>query len=187
LSGLWRTLGLGLVLSLGVLWALSGDRSSAPADVGAPAPVFRLPDLEGAEVGLADFRGQVVLVNFWATWCKPCEDEMPAMERLYQDLSPEGFELLAVSVDAGIEEVRAFQERLRLSFPILHDGDKEASDRYQSSRYPESFLVDRDGTLVARFIGPREWDTPAYRDRVARLIRSDPAVTAEPAAPAGSP
>jgi peroxiredoxin len=141
--------------------------------VGAPAPEFDLVSLNGASVSLAAQQGKVVLVNFWATWCGPCEDEMPAMERLYQELAPEGFELIAISVDDGIEEVREFQARMGLSFPILHDPDKEAAERYQSYRYPESFLVDRTGTLVARFIGPREWDAPAYRDRVRRVVEAE--------------
>ena len=182
MGGVWRTLGLGLILGLGVLWVLSGEPTAPPADVGAPAPGFRLPDLAGNEVALEDYRGRVVLVNFWATWCKPCEDEMPAMDRLYQEFAPTGFELLAVSVDEGIEEVEAFQERLRLSFPILHDPDKDASEAYQSYRFPETFLIDRDGTLVARFIGPREWDAPAYRRRIARLVEADRAESA-PASP----
>ena len=80
MTGGWRALGLGALLALGIAWlALSAEPSLPPADVGAPAPDFRLPDLEGREHALADERGKVVLVNFWATWCKPCEDEMPAM------------------------------------------------------------------------------------------------------------
>ncbi len=142
-----------------------------PADVGALAPDFTLPDLDGTPIALGDRRGQVVLLNFWATWCKPCEEEMPAMERLYKDLAPEGFELLAVSVDDGQEEVLAFRDRMELTFPILFDPDKEAASRYQSFRYPETFLIDRDGLLVARYIGPREWDEPAYRGRIERLVR----------------
>ena len=173
MSGGLRALGLGALLALGVAWlVVSADSSLPPADVGAPAPDFTLPDLDGREHSLASQRGQVVLVNFWATWCKPCEDEMPAMERLYQELRPGGFQLIAVSVDDRIEQVREFQERMALSFTILHDPEKRAADRYQSFRYPESFLVDRQGTLVARYIGPREWDTPAYRDRIRRLVEA---------------
>ena len=173
MSSGWRAIGLGALLALGVAWlVVSAEPSLPPADVGAPAPGFALPDLEGRERALADERGKVVLVNFWATWCKPCEDEMPAMERVYQDLAPEGFELIAISVDESIGEVREFQARLGLSFPILHDPDKDAAARYQSFRYPESFLVDREGTLVARFIGPREWDTPVYRGRIRRLVEA---------------
>ncbi len=166
-------MGLGALLALGIAWlVVSAEPSLPPADVGAPAPGFRLPDLDGTERSLVEQRGKVVMLNFWATWCKPCEDEMPAMERLYQEFQPAGFELLAVSVDDGLEEVLAFRERLGLSFPILHDQDKQAAARYQSFRYPETFLVDREGTLVARFIGPREWDAPVYRERVRRLVES---------------
>ena len=155
------------------LFAVLMDPSAPePLGRGSQAPPFALQQLGGGQVSLDELRGRVVLLNFWATWCKPCEDEMPAMERVYRELAPEGFELMAVSVDDGIEEVRRFQARLGLSFPILHDPDKDAALRYQSFRYPESFLVDRDGTLVARFIGPREWDTPVYRDRIRRLVEA---------------
>jgi len=176
----WRVIGLGLVLALGVLWIASADRSVPPADVGAPAPVFTLPDLAGTPVALSDFRGRVVLLNFWATWCGPCEQEMPAMERLTEALPSEDFALVAVSVDDDAEDVRTFREDKGLTFTILHDADKEAAGLYQSFRYPESFLIDRDGTLVARYIGPREWDEPAYRGRIERMIGSG---STEPAAP----
>ena len=162
---------LAAVLALGAAWVWVGaERAPAPIESGAPAPGFTLPALAGGEVSLESLRGRVVLVNFWATWCKPCEDEMPAMERLYRRLAPQGFELLAVSVDTGTEEVAAFQERLGLSFPILLDPEKDVADAYQSFRFPETFLVDRDGTLVTRYIGPREWDSDAYRQRIERLL-----------------
>jgi peroxiredoxin len=174
MSGGIRAIGFGALLAIGIAWlAVSAKPGPPPADVGAPAPAFTLPDLEGREHSLAEARGKVVLINFWATWCKPCEDEMPAMERLYQELAPAGFELIAVSVDEGREEVVEFQDRMGLSFAILHDPEKQAADRYQSFRYPESFLVDREGTLVARFIGPREWDAAAYRNRVQRLVEAE--------------
>lgn len=92
------------------------------------------------------------------------------MERLYQALRERGFELLAVSVDEEAEPVRSFRDRLGLTFPILHDPEKSAAFDYQSVRYPESFLVDRDGVLIERYIGPREWDAEAYVDRIARLL-----------------
>ena len=96
---------------------------------------------------------------------------MPAMERLYQELRPEGFELLAISVDDSPESVRAFRDRLGLSFPILMDAGKEVAERYQAFRFPESLLLDRDGTVIERYIGPREWDAPAYVGRIQRLLR----------------
>jgi peroxiredoxin len=139
---------------------------------GVPAPPFELERLDtGQPVSMQGLRGRVVLINFWATWCKPCEDEMPAMERLYQELSPQGFELLAISVDDTSEPVRAFQDRLALSFPILMDSDQVVAKRYQTYRFPESLLVDADGTVVERYIGPREWDDEAYVSRIQRLLR----------------
>lgn len=94
------------------------------------------------------------------------------MERLYQALRPRGFELVAISVDDGTEEVRAFQERLGFTFPVLLDPRKEAAADYQSFRYPESYLIGPDGLLIERYIGPREWDAPAYVARIERLLGS---------------
>jgi peroxiredoxin len=160
-----------------------------PLEAGSPAPRFALAPLGGgAPVALEALRDRVVLVNFWATWCKPCEDEMPAMERLYRRLRPEGFELLAVSVDDGDAEVAAFRERLGLSFAILRDPDRRVATRYQSLRFPESFLVGRDGTIAARFIGPREWDAPEYERSIRALLASAAAggARSEQAAPPGA-
>jgi thiol-disulfide isomerase/thioredoxin len=112
----------------------------------------------------------VVLLNFWATWCEPCEREMPAMQRLHDKLGPEGLRLVAVSVDESAEVIDQFRARFRLTFPILWDADKRASDAYQTYRYPETLLIGRDGIVVERYIGPREWDSPLYEARLRRLI-----------------
>jgi len=161
-----------LILVAGVLWALlATDRTLDPIEAGHPAPAFSLPRLGGEEsLALGSLRGKVVLLNFWATWCKPCEDEMPAMENLYRALGSRDFELVAVSVDEDRGTVEEFVGRLGLSFPILLDPEKRVSNAYQSHRFPESYLIDRDGVLVARYIGPRDWDSPAYLDRIRRLL-----------------
>jgi peroxiredoxin len=95
---------------------------------------------------------------------------MPAMQRLHAALAGDGFELVAVSVDSGEDEVRAFRDRLALSFPILLDPQKEISRRYQTFRYPESFLIGRDGVVIERYVGPRAWDEPLYMQRIRELI-----------------
>ncbi len=161
-------------LALGALAIGLGDtRSPDLLRAGVAAPGFRLPVLGGGDpLALEDLRGKVVLINFWATWCKPCEDEMPAMERLYAGLAGADFELLAVSVDETSAPVEAFRERLGLSFPILLDPERRVSDAYQAYRFPETWLIDGQGTLVARFIGPREWDAPAYRAQIEALLGS---------------
>jgi peroxiredoxin len=160
-----------LLLVAGALWvAFGAERPAPPVGEGQPAPGFTLPVLDDGELSLASLRGRVVLLNFWATWCKPCEDEMPAMQRLHDGLAGADFELLAVSVDEGDGKVREFRDRLGLRFPILLDPAKRAAGAYQTFRFPESWLIGRDGVVVARYVGPREWDDPVYVERIRRLI-----------------
>jgi peroxiredoxin len=154
----------------------SADQAGGTADedavfVGKAAPLhFTLKDMNGVDVTLASFKGKVVLVNFWATWCAPCEQEMPAMQRLYARLAPRGFELVAISEDDDARAVARFQQRLALTFPIALDASKRIAGSYQSFRYPESFLIDREGVLVQRYIGERDWDAPEYVARIERLL-----------------
>lgn len=185
MKGPVRTLAIGALLTAAALFALARSGTVAPPlEPGREAPSFELASVDGgAPVSLASLRGKVVLLNFWATWCKPCEDEMPAMERLYRSLAGEPFELVAVSVDVDAAPVRAFRERLGLSFPLLLDPDRNVADAYQSYRFPESWLIDASGTLVARYVGPREWDAPEYEARVRRLLEAPGA----PAAASGTP
>jgi len=150
-----------------------GASMPPPVGRGSSAPDFALAPLgQGAPRTLSDLRGRVVLVNFWATWCKPCEDEMPAMERLYASLQGEGFELLAISVDAERGLVEEFQARLGRSFPILLDPDQRTARAYQTFRFPESLLIGPDGVVVERYVGPKQWDAPAYVERIRRLVRA---------------
>ena len=166
--GAWL-LGVGLgAATLFVLW--TAPETPSPVGRGSEAPAFELPSLDGGSASLADAAGQVLLVNFWATWCKPCEDEMPAMEKLYRDLADEGFLLVAISVDDDPELVRAFRERLQLSFPILLDPDATVAKRYQTYRYPESFLIGPGGDVVERYVGPKRWDEGAYVQRIRKLL-----------------
>ena len=165
---------------------LSGPGAPPPVGRGRPAPGFTLERLAGgAPVSLSDLRGQVVLVNFWATWCKPCEDEMPAMERLYRELRAEGFVLLAISVDHDRDEVARFRERLGLSFPILLDSGQAVARAYLTFRFPESLLIDSDGVVLERYIGAKEWDSEAYVERIRRLLEGG--VPSGSAQGAGSP
>jgi peroxiredoxin len=151
----------------------TGSSTSPPVGRGSVAPDFALPSLDSERlVALSDLRGRVVLVNFWATWCKPCEDEMPAMDRLYRELRSPGFELLAISVGEQPSVVREFRDRLGVTFPVLLDSDKRVATEWQTFKFPESLLVDRDGTVLERYVGPREWDAPAYVARIRRLLEA---------------
>ena len=158
---------------------LQSDAGSPPVVRGAVAPEFELSPLGAtakgaAPLSLETLRGRVVLVNFWATWCEPCEREMPAMERLYGALPRDGFELVAVAIDDEESAVQTFQDEYRLSFPIVLDLDQSVYQTYQTMGVPESLLIDRDGRIVERYVGPREWDAPEYVERIRQLIQGNP-------------
>jgi cytochrome c biogenesis protein CcmG/thiol:disulfide interchange protein DsbE len=152
------------VAALVIVFALKQDNpylKYSPLRVGEPAPGFTLPGLDGKMVSLSDYRGHVVLVNVWATWCPPCVDEMPSMEKLYRGLKGENFEILAVSIDAlGKKAVAPFMKKYNLSFPALMDPDGTIKTLYQTTGVPESFIVNQDGILIEKIIGPRDWAAP---------------------------
>jgi peroxiredoxin len=169
------------VLAAGLGLVLLADGPPPVLGRGAEAPDFELPRLmEAPPVSLSGLRGQVVLLNFWATWCKPCEEEMPAMERLYRELGPRGFELVAISVDEESGPVEAFRERLDITFPIALDPDQKSARLYQTMGFPESVLVDREGNIVERYVGPRDWDHAAFADRIAALLPPRESLSEQP-------
>jgi peroxiredoxin len=132
---------------------------------------FSLPMPDGTTFRLADQRGKVVFVNFWATWCPPCREEMPAMERLWQRYRNEGLVLVAVSLDADPKVVPPFVKGQRLTFPIVLDPHMQSANAYGVRALPSSFLVDRKGYLAALALGPRVWDNDAGRSLVEGLMR----------------
>ena len=124
------------------------------------APSFELPSLTGGKVRLTDYRGKVVFINFWATWCSTCKVEMPSMERLYQRFKDRGFEMLTVSVDKDPSTVQPFIDQYQLTFPVLLDPDSEIAKKlYKTTGVPETFIVRQDGIIVFKAIGPRDWGT----------------------------
>ena len=122
------------------------------------APNFQLVDLTGEARQLSDYRGQYVVLNFWATWCPPCLAEMPAMEKLYQHYRERGLVVVAVSSDVeGGSVVQPFIDKLRLTFPVLLDPEGRVSASYGARNLPMTFLLDRDGRVIAAAEGAREW------------------------------
>ncbi len=140
-----------------------------------PAPAaadFSLPRLEGGETRLSDLTGQLVLLNFWATWCAPCRKEMPAMQRLYDRYSDKNFTVLAVTVDGDDQErIARITKAMKLNFPILLDQDDRAGDLYEVSGLPVSYLIHPDGRILARAVGMREWDSAEAQALVESLLR----------------
>jgi len=141
-----------------------------PLDPPLAAPDFVLPDMDGEQHALQDYRGKVVLLNFWATWCPPCRREMPALERLYQQLGAHGFVVLAVNQWEDPDHVFAYTGELNVfpSFPILFDPDSSVSERFGVKGLPTSLLLDQDGRVRYRAIGGRAFDHP----EVLRTIRA---------------
>jgi peroxiredoxin len=167
-----------------VLVAWMGRESYRPVITGAVAPDFTVTTLDGGTASLSDYAGKVVLVNIWATWCAPCREEMPAMQRMYESLKKHGgaedFEILAVSVDAPIGlrdasgmiggDLRAFAEEFGLTFPILHDPKGDIRYSYQTTAVPESFIVGRDGLIHKKVAGATDWDSVENQELVRRLL-----------------
>lgn len=140
--------------------------------VGSAAPMFRAKDLAtGRDLTLADYRGKVVLLNVWATWCEPCRVEMPSMERLYRRLGGTDFRVVAVSIDEDRDSVvTAFAREMGLTFDILHDRTAAIRQAYQATGVPESWVLNRDGVIIKKVVGPSEWDAPVNEGLIRRLL-----------------
>ena len=153
-------------------------------EAGARAPEMTAVTLDDRPVKrtLADYAGNVVLLNVWATWCGPCEAEMPSMEKLHRSFADSGLRIVAVSIDdPGREDaVRAFVARYELTFDVLHDPTKRIIDQYRTNGVPETFVIGRDG-VIRRKTYTQDWNSPANRALIAQLLREG----AAPGMPAG--
>lgn len=130
------------------------SQKTEPVVKGDIAPDFTMPLLDGGEDSLYNHRGEVVLVNIWATWCGPCREEMPFMENFYKRMEGKPFEILAVSQDRkGEEEVRPFVNEFGITFPVMLDPDKDVGGLYKSDKFPESYIIDKNGKVVERVVG----------------------------------
>jgi peroxiredoxin len=137
---------------------------------GGAAPALELEDLQGRVHRLSDYRGKVVLVNFWATWCAPCREEMPSMERLRSSLQGRPFEVLAVNVGEGARVARGFGEKMALGFPLLIDRDTRTTKAWGARILPASFVVGPDGTIRYASLGAIDWTAPQVSEAIERLM-----------------
>jgi len=151
----------------------STSQAAAPRPTGAEVPPgltflpdtplagdFELTNLDGKKVRLSDFKGKVVMINFWATWCPPCRREMPSMERAWKELQANDVMMLAVHVGGNEDSVWAFAAEFDITFPVLIDGDSRVTDRWKLKGLPSTFIIDPQGRVVYRAVGAREWDSP---------------------------
>ena len=136
-------------------------RQGEPSIAGSRAPDFAY-EMNGTPARLADLRGKVVVLNFWATWCAPCVEEMPSLNRLQQILTTRGGMVLGVSVDEDVAAYERFLQAQQISFPTYRDPSKKISERYGTFMYPESYIIARDGSIARKIIGPQDWSSPEW-------------------------
>jgi DsbE subfamily thiol:disulfide oxidoreductase len=134
------------------------------------APDFTLPGPDGKPRSLKDYRGKIVFLNFWATWCTSCRDEMPAMERLYQEFKGRGFEIVAVNVKDKRADALAFVKQLKLTYPVMMDPQGEVGLLYGAWGMPMTYLIDENGIVLARMWGPADWYSPGARNLIRALV-----------------
>ncbi len=135
------------------------------------APDFSLIDLNGRRVGLKQFKGKIIFLNFWATWCGPCKEEMPSLEVLHQQFKERNFVLLTISVDyEGLKPVQEFINKHHYTFPVLLDSKCESLDLFEVKGIPTTFIINKKGRMIGRAIGPRDWKSPEVVSLVNLLI-----------------
>ncbi|MHB8453566.1 MAG: peroxiredoxin family protein [Acidiferrobacterales bacterium] len=134
------------------------------------APDFTLKDLDGKAHRLSDYRGKLVIVNFWATWCPPCRREMPSMERLYEQLKGRQFVILGVEVGEGWDVVQPFVEQMKVNYPILLDRNAAISQKWHLMGLPTSYVIDPQGRIAAVIVGGRDWMDPGLRAQMVHLL-----------------
>lgn len=172
----WAFVGLVVLVLGGGLFAATRvlDDELFPVTVGSKAPDFHAMTLDGvpATKSIADYRGDVVLLNLWATWCVPCRTEMPSIQALHDRFGARGLKVVAVSIDnpgAG-DAIRRFRDQYGLTFEILHDVSGDIKRDYQTTGVPETFVIGRDGVIRKKVIAAADWDSPPNRALFAQLL-----------------
>ena len=169
LPGLIAVLTLAFIASL---WPSFSGITGPAISVGDEAPAFALASDTGKSIQLQDFRGRFVVLNFWATWCPPCIDELPSLNRFQQAFAARGVVVLGVSVDEDAAAYRRFLERVGVGFLTVRDPQRKVSHTYGTYKYPESYFVDREGKVVQKIIGKADWTDPQMLDYMEQLLRS---------------
>ncbi len=150
------------------------DKTTPRPIIGSPAPDFTFPDMDGNEVSLSDFKGKVIFLNIWATWCPSCKEEMPTIYRLYKRFEgDERFQMLTVSIDVlGKEAVIPHYKEMGVYLPTLLDTKSKIKSIYGISGVPETFIIDKNGKIVFVVLGPRKWDSERYISDIENLMNA---------------
>jgi peroxiredoxin len=156
---------------LATVLTVGAPLGAAGADAGGVAPAFTLSELGGQSASLSQYKGQVVMLNFWATWCGPCQQEMPLLDQMYRKYKPAGFTLIGVNVDKEAPPVKQLLDRKPVSFPVLLDPASQVSKAYHVDEMPSTVLIDRKGNVRFLHRGYKPGDENEYQDRIRQLIR----------------
>ena len=143
-------------------------RGSRPPRIGTAAPEFTVQDAD-RKVSLSELRGKVVVLNFWATWCGPCVEEMPSLVQLQQRFKDKGVSVVGISIDVDGDAYHKFLKDYKVDFLTVRDPDQKASNLYGTFKWPETYIIDRSGIVRRKFIGPVEWSQPEIVDFLSKL------------------
>ena len=164
-------LGLVATTSLALPQAALADAAAPALGAKSPAPDFTLPAVGGKSLSLSQYKGQVVMINFWATWCGPCRQEMPLLDAMYKKYKAMGFTLIGVNVEPDSKAAEEFLKKLPVSFPVAFDAESKVSQLYNVQGMPSTVIVDRKGNARVLHKGYRPGDENTYLDHVRTLIR----------------
>ncbi len=159
-----------LSLKLIAILIVGGITSASSGEANGPAPAFSLTSISGQTASLNQYKGQVVMVNFWATWCGPCQQEMPLLDQMYKKFKPTGFTLLGVNVDKDVPTVKDLLTRKPVTFPILLDPTNQVSKAYHVNDMPSTVIIDRKGDIRYVHRGYKPGDENEYQNRIRQLI-----------------
>lgn len=160
-----------LTILAGTLLLSTLTSPAAMPAIGSPAPDFTLRSSAGKNLKLSEYRGQVVMINFWATWCAPCRQEMPLLNRIHEKYSKAGFKLLGVNIDDNAGNAQAMAAKLGVTFPVLFDAEKRVSRLYDVDGMPSTVLIDRDGKVRYIHRGYRPGYETQYEAQVRELLK----------------
>ena len=163
------------VCVMGLVFAAGAQAAGFEPRAATPAPELKANDLNGSAKTLADYRGKVVLLNFWASWCPPCLREMPSMERLRLKMAGRPLAIVALDSAETADEVKAFLSRMKLGFPVLLDPEGSNTKRWKVFALPTSFLLDAEGRVRYVLTGPTEWDEGEALEVIESLLAEIPA------------